>query len=121
MRMSQWSAALESFKVGAGAEGLEASVEFAGGVRKQVNAAALLPQMVAIPSGNSHWLEIPRVGTGFWSSRKAVVAIVTTSDDEEDGRRLRYDIDVACHTLHPPTPRVCSSHRRRALNPSELQ
>lgn len=91
MQLSQWSAALESVKAGAGAEGFEANFEFAGDVHEEVNAAALIPQMVTIPSGHSHWFEIPRVGAGVWSSRKAAVVIVTESSDERDGRKMRME------------------------------
>lgn len=91
MQLSQWSAALESVKAGAGAEGFNASFEVGGDVHEDVNPAALIPQMVTIPSGYSHWFEIPRVGAGVWSSRKAAVVIVTESSDEKDGRRMRME------------------------------
>ena len=91
MQLSQWSAALESVKAGAGAEGIEANFEFGGDVHEEVNPAALIPQMVTIPSGHSHWFEIPRVGAGILSSRKAAVVIVTESSDERDGRRMRME------------------------------
>ncbi|CAM9258348.1 unnamed protein product [Ectocarpus sp. 4 AP-2014] len=91
MRMSQWSAALESVKAGAGVDGFQANFEFTGDVRQNVNPAALVPQMVTIPSGHSHWIEVPRVGAGFLSSRKAVVMIVTESNDENDGKRMRLE------------------------------
>lgn len=87
MRMARWDVAFESFKAGAGAGDAQGTLEVVGSMHKKITAAALLPQMVAIPSGNSHWFEIPRVGTT--SSRKAVVAIVTESNDEKDGQRLR--------------------------------
>ncbi|CAN0204801.1 unnamed protein product [Ectocarpus sp. 4 AP-2014] len=91
MRMSQWSAALKSVKAGAGVEDFQANFEFTGDVRQNVNPAALVPQMVTIPSGHSHWIEVPRVGAGFRSSRKAVVIIVTESNDENDGTRIRME------------------------------
>ncbi|CAM9988318.1 unnamed protein product [Ectocarpus sp. 12 AP-2014] len=91
MRMSQWNAALESVKAGAGVEGFQANFEFTGDVRQNVNPAALVPQMVTIPSGHSHWIEVPRVGAGFRSSRKAVVMIVTEFNDESDGKRMRLE------------------------------
>ncbi|CAM9294859.1 unnamed protein product [Ectocarpus sp. 6 AP-2014] len=91
MRMSQWSAALESVKAGVGVEGFQANFEFTGDVRQNVNPAALVPQMVTIPSGHSHWIEVPRVGAGFRSSRKAVVMIVTEFNDENDGKRMRLE------------------------------
>eukprot|EP00903_Cladosiphon_okamuranus_P016594 g15307.t1 len=91
MQMSQWSAALESVKAGAGAEGFEANFEITGDVHEEVNPVALIPQMVTIPSGHSHWFEIPRVGGGVWSSRKAAVVIVTETSDEKDGRRMRME------------------------------
>lgn len=91
MQLSQWSAALESVKAGAGAEGVEATFEFGGDVHEEVSPAALIPQMVTIPSGHSHWFEIPRVGAGVLSSRKAAVVIVTESSDDRDGRRMRME------------------------------
>ncbi|CAM9887690.1 unnamed protein product [Ectocarpus fasciculatus] len=91
MRMSQWSAALESMKAGAGIEGFQANFEFNADVHENVNPAALVPQMVTIPSGHSHWIEVPRVGAGFRSSRKAVVVIVTESNDENAGTRMRME------------------------------
>lgn len=91
MRMSQWAAALESVKAGAGQEGFEANFEMAGDLREEVNPAALIPQMVTIPPEHSHWFEIPRVGSGFRSSRRAVVVIVTESIDERDGRKMRME------------------------------
>ncbi|CAM9294783.1 unnamed protein product [Ectocarpus sp. 6 AP-2014] len=91
MRMSQWSAALESVKAGAGIEGFQANFEIAGDVHENVNPAALVPQMVTIPSGHSHWIEVPRVGAGFRSSRKAVVIIVTESNHESNGTRIRME------------------------------
>lgn len=100
MPMSQWNAALESFKLGVGAEGLGVNAEADGRAGKEANPATSLPQMVPIPSDYSHWFEIPRVGTGVRSSRKAVVAIVTESNDERDGQRLRYDVEaVALPTM----------------------
>lgn len=64
-RMSQWDAAVESVKAGAGPEGTGVRAEVAGRLQKQVHAPALLPQMVPIPSGHSQWLEISRVGGGL--------------------------------------------------------
>lgn len=91
MQLSQWNAALESVKAGAGAEGFEANFEITGDVNQDVSPAAMIPQMVTIPSGHSHWFEIPRVGAGMLSSRKAAVVIVTESSDERDGRRMRME------------------------------
>eukprot|EP00903_Cladosiphon_okamuranus_P010680 g10097.t1 len=102
MRMSQWSAAVESATVGAGVDGFGGSIELSGGVRKQVNPAAGLPQGATIQPGHSHWVEIPRVGTGFWSCRKAVVAIVTTESNGGDGggrMRLEAMLHVRCKTM----------------------
>lgn len=89
LRMSQWDVTLKSFGVGVGAQGMEANAQVDGNAHHQINAAALVPQMVPIHSGKSHWFEIPRVGAGVWSSRKAMVAIVTESNDDTDGQRLR--------------------------------
>eukprot|EP00752_Nemacystus_decipiens_P012608 g11166.t2 len=91
MQLSQWSAALESVKAGAGAEGINANFELGGDLHEEVNPAALIPQMVTIPPGYSHWFEIPRVGAGITSSRKAAVVIVTESSDERDGRKMRME------------------------------
>ncbi|CAB1104964.1 unnamed protein product [Ectocarpus sp. CCAP 1310/34] len=91
MRIAQWSAAVKSVKAGAGAEGFQANFEFTGDVHQNVNPAALVPQMVTIPPGHSHWIEVPRVGAGFRSSRKAVVMIVTELNDENDGKRMRLE------------------------------
>lgn len=103
MRMSQWSAAVESAAAGASVEGIAGgNVEFSGSLRKQVNAAALLPQMVTIRPGCSHWFEIPRVGTGLISSRKAVMAIVTT---EPDGQSMRYEHDCLALSFTACLPR----------------
>ena len=96
MRMSQWSAALESADVEASVASVAGGhVRLGGGVRRQDAAAASMPQMVTIEPGGSHWLEIPRIGTGLWSSRKAVVAIVTAEEPvHDDGRggneKMRY-------------------------------
>ncbi|CAM9496122.1 unnamed protein product, partial [Hapterophycus canaliculatus] len=94
MRMSQWEAALESVKAGGGVEGFQAEFELAGGVQKNFHAIAKIPQMMTIPSGNSQWLEIPRVGTGLWSSRKAAVVIVTEENAETGGRVMRMEAVV---------------------------
>ncbi|CAN0348782.1 unnamed protein product [Ectocarpus fasciculatus] len=94
MRMSQWSAALQSVKAGAGVEGFQANFEFNGDIHENVNPATLVPQMVTIPPRHSHWIEVPRVGAGFRSSRKAVVMIVTESHDENDGTRRRLEAAV---------------------------
>lgn len=117
MRMSQWSAAVESAAAGASVEGIAGgNVEFSGSLRKQVNAAALLPQMVTIRPGHSHWFKIPRVGTGLISSRKAVMAIVTTEPDdrEQDGQSMRYERDCLALSFT-----LCLPRSPLALNPSE--
>eukprot|EP00752_Nemacystus_decipiens_P003353 g3101.t1 len=90
MRKSQWSA-LKAVKAKAGAEGVEATIEYGTDVHEEVNPAILLPQMVTIPSGHSHWFEIPRVGAGILSSRKVVVVICTEYTDERDGRTMRME------------------------------
>ncbi|CAN0230267.1 unnamed protein product [Ectocarpus fasciculatus] len=94
MRMSQWSAALQSVKAGAGVEAFKWNFGFNGDIHENVNPATLVPQMVTIPPEHCHWIEVPRVGAGVRSSRKTVVFIVTESNDENDGRRMRLEADI---------------------------
>lgn len=95
MRMSQWTATLEFCKAAADAEGVETNVEAAGSMWAQRYVASSASQIVSIPSGCSHWFEIPRVGAGFWPRRKVMAVIFTTvAHHEGGGRELRYDLDV---------------------------
>ncbi|CAM9810299.1 unnamed protein product [Scytosiphon promiscuus] len=89
--MSQRNAAAASSEARLlGAGGVAFDIDSARGRQPIVDAAAVIPQAVAIPSGHSHWLEIPRNGR---YSRKAALAITTTSRDA-GGFKIRLEAIV---------------------------
>lgn len=94
MRLSRWRAAVKSLNAGVGVEEVQARFGFTGNLHQDIDPAAKVPQMATIPPGQSHYVEIPRVGAGIRSSRKAAVAIVTDSNDEKDGRKMRMEAMV---------------------------
>lgn len=94
MRWSQWTTSVNHLHAGVGVGKIEASFDFSGAIHEDINPAAKFPQMAPIKSKGSHWVDIPRVGAGIRSSRKAVVAIFTCSKDGNDVTKIRLEAIV---------------------------
>ncbi|CAN0402154.1 unnamed protein product [Pylaiella littoralis] len=92
--LSRWNFAVESVHTGAGVREVEASFDFSGDFHREVHPQAKVPQMARISSERSHFFEIPRVGAGVRSRRRAVVAIATCFDGEKGAPKMRLEAVV---------------------------
>ncbi|CAN0402181.1 unnamed protein product [Pylaiella littoralis] len=92
--LSQWNASVKSVHTGVGVSEIQTSFDFSGDVHQEVHPQAKIPQMARISSGRSHSFEVPRVGAGVRSSRKAVVAIATYFDGVNGVPKMRLEAVV---------------------------